>query len=373
MQNEIIGPGRLNYIDNILDEHHPKKVFIVSGKKSYQLSGAQAVLESRLKEIDFFRYSEFEENPKFEDLLQGTKVLKNYKPDLIIAVGGGSVLDTAKIISVLPEDRDHAKKTIQGDIPVQGKFAPMIAIPTTSGSGSEATHFAVAYVNKEKYSVAAELLMPDYVIIDPELTYSMPPYQTAVSGMDALCQSIESYWAKGATSESRKYSKKALQLILPNLEHAVKNGDSESRYNMLIGSNYAGKAINISKTTAPHALSYSLTTEFGIPHGHAVAMILGHFFEFNMSQIDANDDGAMHKTMRKLFSLLESKQAKECSENFYELMEKVGLEKNLSQLDVAVNSRNVKNLADSVNLERLSNHPVSVPRNDLVQILNKIL
>lgn len=373
MVNEWIGAGSIQQLAGILKNLSSKKVYIVSGKKSYELSGAKEKLENLLKGINYYRYCNFEENPKFKDLVKGAKLIRNYNPDLVIAIGGGSVIDTAKIISVLPVDVNLGEAMVRGNQQVTGKIAPLTVIPTTAGSGSEATHFAVVYLDKEKYSVAHERLLPDYVIIDPVFTYSMSPYQTAVSGMDALCQAIESYWAKGATEESRMFASEAISCLLKSLESAVNHPDPAVRMEMAKGANLSGKAINTSKTTAPHALSYGFTSYYGIPHGHAVALTIGEFIVLNTVKASEASDGELSIRMNKLFELLGCENAESARVKFRQIMKNIGLEPKLGEIVTNEKNINIHHLVNNVNTERLQNHPVKVSKGDISRIITRIL
>ena len=372
MQVEFFGNKSIQKLNTILGEFEPERVFIVSGGNSYRLSGAQKAIENGLAGIKFERYWGFEENPKFKEMLAGAEKIREFNPDLIMAVGGGSVMDTAKIISVLPEDISEAEMIITGEEKDLKKIAPIVAIPTTSGSGSEATHFAVAYKDGSKYSVAHECLLPDRVIIDPELTHTMSSYQTAVSGLDTLCQAIESRWAKNSTQESHEYAEEAIKLAYNNIKEVVSAPSPENRLSMAKASNLAGKSINISKTTAPHALSYAITTHYGIPHGHAVALTLGSFFEVNTDADLQNGEEKIDQAMKSIFRCMNCDTPEEARSEWYELLGSLGLKTKLGEL--GVNSEQELNiLADAVNLERLKNHPVSISKEIIVRILNGIL
>ena len=205
---------------------------------------------------EYVRFSDFKSNPLFDDARKGAKILRKSKCNFIVAIGGGSSIDTAKCVKYLN----------RMDIPI-------MAVPTTSGTGSEATHFAVAYKNGEKHSIAYERLLPDFVVLQPDVLKTLPIYQKKCTMLDALCQAIESWWSRRATNESIEYSKKAIKLILDNMESYLKN-ENEGNKNMLLASNYSGKAINITTTTAPHAMSYKFTSLYNLPHGHAVALCL---------------------------------------------------------------------------------------------------
>ncbi|MEZ4822960.1 MAG: iron-containing alcohol dehydrogenase [Ignavibacteria bacterium] len=152
-------------------------------------------------------------------------------------------------MNVLSYQTNSPEQILKGESEIVRKGKPLIAVPTTSGAGSEATHFAVVYSGDKKYSLAHEYILPDYSVIDPQLTFSLPKEITATSGIDAFSQAMESYWNVNANEESRKYSRGAIQLIFDSLSKAVNEGDEESRINMSRAAHLAGKAINITKTT----------------------------------------------------------------------------------------------------------------------------
>ena len=204
-------------------------------------------------------------------------------------MGGGSVLDIGKSVSIFSTNKGNIEDYLFKKISFRKKGIPLILIPTTAGTGSEATHFAVIFKEKTKYSLADEkFIQGDYIIVDPELTYSLPKRVTAYTGMDAFCQGVESFWNINSTDESKEYAKKAIKLIMNNIEKAVNSPDEESRYNMAIAANYAGKAINITKTTATHAISYPITSYFNVPHGLAVALTISSMIIFNAG-VNKND------------------------------------------------------------------------------------
>jgi alcohol dehydrogenase class IV len=160
-----------------------------------------------------------------------------------------------------------------------------------------------------------------------------------VTGIDALAQAVESYWSVRSTSESQEYASQAIELIMSNLKRAVEDPNSESRLNMMIAANLAGKAINISKTTACHALSYYLTIHFQVPHGHAVGLTLARMLGYNydVTEDDINDDRAapfVRRTVLQLASLLRGKDVSEAARNIDALMEDIGLAGLTSELDV---------------------------------------
>ena len=189
------------------------------------------------------------------------------------------------------------------------------------------------------------------VILDPQFTESLPPSITAISGVDALCQAIESCWSINSTRQSKKYAKEAIAIILSNLKSAVKNPSHRNRLNMVKAANLAGKAINISKTTAPHALSYTLTSNFNVPHGQAVSVFLPPFLEYN------------YQYCKDIYKL---------KNKILELMMDIGLKITLSELGIHKKT-DLKKILDNVDTERLINNPRKITKSDLKNIIKQII
>ena len=285
----------------------------------------------------YVRFSDFTSNPLLDDARKGAKILRKSKCDFIVAIGGGSSIDTAKCVKYLN----------RMDI-------PLMAVPTTSGTGSEATHFAVAYKKGEKYSITDERLLPDFVVLQPDVLKTLPIYQKKCTMLDALCQAIESWWSKRVTNESIEYSKKAIKLILDNMESYLKNEDKGNK-NMLLASNYAGKAINITTTTAPHAMSYKLTSLYNLPHGHAVAICLPKVWRY----------------MKHFDNIAKSLGKQNCEEAvlFFEHL--------LKDLDILppenASADDLDILVNSVNAKRLKNNPIRLNVDIIKSLYKEIL
>ena len=347
-----------------LQKNNLKKIFLVTGKNSFRKSGACLFIENLLSlddTLNIYQFSDFSPNPKLEDAKNGLHFYKKNKCDTIISIGGGSVMDMAKIIKAISNDNvlDIEKLLITNSLNFSEK-SPLIAIPTTSGSGSESTSFAVIYINEIKYSIQNKILLPECVLLDYKLTLSANPYQIACSGLDALCQAIESYWSVNSTKISKQFSKDAIKIIFENLEQAVNNSENiNAKKKMLLGSNYAGKAINISKTTAPHAFSYSLTSKFKIPHGHAVLLSLPKFLNYNyfVSETNCNDSRGpcyVKKTIDDILEIFNVKNPNEFIEFIQKFALNIGVELNMNNL--AISKDMIKNDLN-VNVQRLSNNP----------------
>ncbi len=334
-------------LEKFFKENKIRRVFLVTGGKSYSTSGAENMFHRILSSYEVDKFNDFSSNPKLEEMERGISIFKKKKYDAIVAIGGGSVIDMAKLINIFSAQKNK----------------PLVAIPTTAGSGSEATHFAVVYANGEKYSVARDAMLPTMAIIEPKLTMSMPAYLAAVSGMDALSQAIESYWCVNATDTSKRLAGSAIQLILDNLVQSVKKLTLKSRSTMAQASHLAGKAINITKTTAPHAISYFFTSHFNIPHGHAAALTLGKIFIYNSH--------ANRRVMTELMRLLGVANANAASRKINNIMKLIGLETKLHKLGISQNDINLA--VKSVNVERLKNNPRKMTDRDIRKILISIL
>lgn len=367
IQDVKIGSTSVSYFKSFLSDNPPKSIFLVTGKESFSSSGARDKLEPILKPFKYYRYYDFEENPKVEDVEQGIKIFNEKRCDLIVAVGGGSVIDMAKLVNIFHSANGDISPYIL-NAETNNNVIPFVAFPTTSGTGSEATHFAVVYVGKNKYSVANNLLIPDLVIIDPSFTFSASPYLTAVTGLDAFAQAIESLWSVNSTDESQKYSKEAIKIIWNNLPPAVNENSTKAKNNMSEASHLAGKAINIAKTTAPHAFSYPLTSFLNIPHGHAVSLTLPFFinYNFHVTDSDCNDPrGRLYvkNKVLEIFSIIEATDVDAGFNKIDKFIKNLGVERNVSKL--GLNNKLISNIIDDVNLERLSNNPRKVNQEDI--------
>lgn len=371
MQTEYFGKGTLSKIAVIIEKHRVERVFLVTGRRSFHSSGASCVLDEVLQKCQTCIFDSFSVNPKLTEALRGIELIKDFQPDLIIAIGGGSVLDMGKLITCLESQEADNYASIIRDSRVVRKGLPFVAVPTTAGTGSEATRFAVVYIEGVKYSLAHKFILPDYSIIDPSLSSGMPPYQTAVCAMDALCQAVESYWSVNATDESSALSVKAITAIKSNILAAVLFGSTSAKEKIAYAANLSGKAINITETTAPHAISYALTSQFNIPHGHAVALCLGYFFTINHTYADTISDSLqralLQTKMANIYSMFGCSDAESCSKLWYDLMEQIGLETDFNTLGVTSdNDREL--IADSVNRQRLENHPVDISREIILSL-----
>ena len=204
----------------------------------------------------------------------------------------------------------------------------------------------------------------------------MPAKLQATCGFDALSQSVESYWSIKSSDKSRRYSLEAIKLIINNFKKSI-NGDLDSKRNMAKAANFSGKAINISKTTAAHAISYPLTIHYNIPHGHAVALTLGYFFEINSEftneQInESRGDIYLRNIMKDLFNIFDVNNAKECKQYWYKLMKDVGLEIDISKLGI-VDEKDIQIILNDIDPVRMSNNPIIISKEVIYNIISNMI
>lgn len=280
---------------------------IFCGKKSFESN--REYIEKYLN-YGYF-YNEILPNPKLKDIYKAISKIE-YDYDCIIAIGGGSVIDFSKVFKY------ETKKPCL-----------FVAIPTTSGTGSEATQFAVYYEDDIKKSLDDSSILPDVALVDPALVINNPKYLKATCALDTMCQAIESYFSTKSTDLSRQYAKIALELSRDNLVDFVNNANEKNALNMCLASNYSGKAINISRTTLAHAMSYSITTKYGLPHGHAVALNIARLMEYNknVDENTLNDKRGIdfvRERMNELYSILNIDNA---NDYFDDLFKKIDVEK----------------------------------------------
>jgi len=369
--NNLLDSKKISNLRKILKNKN--RIFLVTGKKSFKKSGAKALLSEYLKDKEVMRFSDFKTNPEMEDLKSGIEIFKSFKPEIVIAVGGGSVIDIAKLINIFSFQKFTPEKIINDKKNIKKEGLKLIAIPSTTGTGSEVTQFSVVYKDKKKYSVDHEYLTPTDFIIEPKLALSLPSYEMSCSAFDALSQATESFWSVNSSEESKSYSKKAIKLLIKSINPAIISRNLGDIKNLFLGANLAGRAINLTRTTAPHAFSYPLTSRFGIPHGHAVAVLLGKFFEVNSNPlpeniVDQRGKKYLDEMSRELFDLFECKTSQECEKYWYDLMKKLSLETNLKKLGIN-DMKDIHTIFNNVNFERLKNNPTLVTEDKFSDIL----
>lgn len=333
-------------------------------------------LTDQLSHLPLATFEDFTPNPTSDEAEHAAAAAHHHRADAVIAVGGGTTLDVAKLAAFAANaPRDNPRVICRGEIQPDHPILPLIVAPTTSGTGSEGTHFAAIYVEGRKTSIAHARLQPDTVILDHRLHLAMPAHIAAQTGLDALGQSLESLWAVGRTYTSAAFATAAAKLVHTHLTASVLTPDPHHRSAMMIAAHLAGHAINISKTTAAHALSYQLTQRFGIPHGHAVALTLGHLAYANTQLTpdtcnDPRGSEAVQQHVRHAASLLDT-TPQELPRHIAHLMQTIGLPNSLKQAGVTPES--LDELAGRVDPVRLSNNPRNFTAAEIHQLLTRAL
>jgi alcohol dehydrogenase class IV len=246
----------------------------------------------------------------------------------------------------------------------------LLAIPTTAGTGAEATQFAVIYHEGVKQSVSHKDCIPEAVVFDPDCLNTLPEYQRKVTMLDALCHGIESFWSVKSTEESLKYADTAVRMIMENMDGYLNNTPAGNA-NMLKAANIAGKAINISQTTAGHAMCYKLTGMYGLAHGHAAALCVSEIFLHMIENVglctDPRGVDYLNGVFGKIAEALGCDDAHSAVARFRRILDDFALDvPEARDEDYAI-------LKKSVNPERLMNNPVRLDENVIERMYRNIL
>ena len=316
----IFGNNSRSYLDKLIKK---KNVLIVCSKRAKK----QIIIDEKLnfiKNNKVFWIDDVVPNPELNYLEKKNKFFKKRNFDYIVAIGGGSVIDSAKVLSLLFSSKKKTIKNIISNIDnlkISNNYK-LIALPTTSGTGSELTSFATVWHKKEKkkLSINHKSLLPTLAIVDPTLTFDLPKEVTINTSLDALNQAFESIWNKNANKLTIAYAFKSIKLSLSALAKINKNiNDKKSRSELARASLYAGICIGQTKTSICHSISYPLTTNFGIPHGLACVFTMSaivnfinkkniNFFDKLANKLKVNSGKILEKKIKKLFYDLKIKE-----------------------------------------------------------------
>lgn len=363
MQTKGIILENYQQIQEVFEQNSVQKPFVCCGK-SFQKTEIFKYLKDN---FDIVLFDHIRPNPRFDDMIDGVKLFKENGCDFVIGAGGGSPIDTAKMIKVMSSN----DKSLWLTEDMEGNELKSLFIPTTAGTGTEATWISVFYVNEvNKLSIHHKDFLPDYVILDENLLSTLPPYQKRCTCLDALCHSIESYWSTKATDESRKYSKQGIVGFMENVDGYI-NNTREGNRGMLMASYYGGKAINIAGTVAPHAFCYNLTMNCGTSHGHSCAVGLSKIWEYMIS----NDVVTNHKEGREytlkilddVGAMLGGKDRFGGLDVFNSILQKLELQ------FPTIEENKIAEFVSKVNTKKLMSNPVRLDENDVEAIYKMIL
>lgn len=368
-QQVIVINGDFAELDECLSGLCLKKILLVCGHSIELLNiGVYFRNLERRKGIEVVIFDKFSPNPQYSSVVEGIKFFKEEHCDSIVAVGGGSAIDVAKCIKLYSRMNESSNLLKQSIISNDIK---LIAVPTTAGTGSEATRYAVIYYNGEKQSISDYSCIPSVVVIDPMALKTLPIYQRKSTMMDAFCHAIESLWSINSNNESREYSRRAIRAIL-KYKDAYLNNKNEGNLGMLYASNISGKAINITQTTAGHAMCYKLTSLYGLAHGHAAALCVSKLWPYMIAHIGDCIDPRGVQYLNNIF--LEIAYAMRCKTSKEAIAYLDGTLYDLSlEVPILRDKYDFEILKNSVNTARLENNPVKLDIGAIDDLYHQIM
>lgn len=336
-----------------------RRIFLICGG-SIQKLPVGGYFDALNRRIPVTRFSAFTPNPKYEDAVRAVEAFQKSNCDAIIAVGGGSAMDIAKCVKLWAAMSPGEALLNQTPYP---NAVPLLAVPTTAGTGSEATRYAVIYYRGEKQSIACGDCIPSAVLLDPSLLKTLPDYHRKASMLDALCHGIESFWSLRAGKKSREFSRKAICGILDNLALYLGN-DPEGNAGMQEAAYLAGKAIDLTQTTAGHAMCYKLTTLYGIAHGHAAALCVSKLWPYMAARGRGTE---LEGILSGLAAAMGCGNIPESIGVFQRILDSLDLETPTPQ------PKDFVILQNSVNPVRLQNNPIVPGAEDILELYRQIL
>lgn len=343
-------------IDTVIDQIKNENFMLVCDQ-AYDFLAIKSIFD----DIPHITFSEFTPNPLYEQVCEGIRRFNDNHCSMIVAVGGGSTIDVAKCIKLFCR-MDTGINYLDQEKTDTG--IPLIAVPTTAGTGSESTRHAVIYYEGKKQSISHPSIVPDIAVLEPSSLKTLPVYQKKCTMMDALCQACESWWNINRTEESICYSKEAISLITAYADEYIIDNTEKAAENIMLAANLAGKAINITATTAAHAMSYKITSMYGLPHGHAVAVCFAEVWKEMWDELISGqvNDPELKQIFMDIASRMGYASVPEAIEGFVDVLKKYELSGPVSENydeDITI-------LTESVNPVRLKNNPIQF-ENDIIR------
>jgi alcohol dehydrogenase len=294
----IFGKNKIREISSIIPQKY-KRVFIVTDKHLSKNTDILARLIRGLDDFEVRLFDDVEENPSFETINKGAGIAKTYEADLIIGIGGGSCMDAAKGIAVTLANQEPIEKYLDSLCKVKSAL-PIVCIPTSSGTGSEVTPFAVFTdkKNENKVGFAHPTIFPQIAILDPELTYSMPREVIINTGLDALSHAVEAYLSLDSFEMNDQIALQCIKMVSENLFLAALK-QSDAMDNMAYASMLGGIAITHASTILPHIMGYPLTVYHNVPHGRACIILLPSFLKY------LSDNNLMQRKLHEIDKIFE--------------------------------------------------------------------
>ena len=385
----VFGNGAIQRLPALIHRLGAKRVAVITDP-GIERAGLLRRIEEGLHSGDFNPqvYAQAMPEPDMASVLKCRDELGATKPDLLIALGGGSSIDLAKIIAVLLTHGGHPSD-YYGENKVPGKVMPIIAIPTTAGTGSEVSPVAIVTDDKlnMKVGLSDNHLRPAVALLDPELTLKLPPYITACTGMDALTQAIEAYYGKdyryveaegdpiyqGSNPMTDLLAERAIALIAENLTIAVHQGSNlEARSNMLLGNILSALAFSNSGVSWVHAVAYPVAERAPRPHGEVVGLLLPYGMQYNAA-VAPDKFARIGELLGEPTHASREARAQGGIARIFRLLDALGMPSKLSQ--IGITREHIEGIVDnSLTIERLNRlNPRAPVRSDLVRLLHEAL
>lgn len=370
----IEGKNSLSKLPQMIKNEHIKNVLIVTDEDIISLGLMDHFLVNlRNENINYVIYDQVISEPTIENIEEAKNIYIKNNCQGIVAFGGGSPIDCAKIAGARIVKPNKEIEKMKGLLKVLKKLPPLFVVPTTAGTGAEATLAAVFTKPKtyEKYPIMDFSLIPQYAVLDPLLTMKLPPHITAATGMDALTHAIEAYIGKSNTKKTKQWSIKATQLIFANLYEAYRNGHNvAARQNMLKAAHLAGKAFTKAYVGYVHAIAHTVGGFYNLPHGLANAIILPYVLEYYGSSI--------HKPLAELADLVGISQTNDSSqqraEKFIEAIKDLNRKLNIPTKITDIRERDIPVMVNRALNEGNPLYPVPkiLFKEDMSKLLQKI-
>ncbi len=370
------GEGSISNIKDVVAKEDAKKV-IVFTDKGVRSTGLVDIVLKELDEssVEYEVFDNLTPEPSYEDIDRVIKEVENAQGDLIVAVGGGSVMDAAKLCAVL-KGMDYTIKDLLNDPSLAKKGVKTIMIPTTCGTGSEATCNAIVAIPEEntKKGIVSDNMIPDYVILDSKMIAKLPKSIIAATGVDALAHVVECFTSKKATPFSDTYALAGAKLIFRNIKKAYNNADdTEAKSAMLLGAFYGGVAITGSGTTAVHALAYPLGGKYHIAHGVSNAILLAHVMEFNMDVCSDRLAQLCDMVYPEISSKTTEEKAKYIVDAIKDIVKETGIPTSLKEFGVPAEDLEVLVESGSQQTRLLVNNMKELSIDDIRNLYKKIM
>ncbi len=362
----IFGNGRLADLKTVVDgvAGNDSRVFLVTGRHSLR---ARGVLQHIVGEIGLSRVTLFDDTPPFpspEAVDDALAKCRESGADVVVAVGGGSAMDLAKVVAILTPHKGTALDYANRKRSIRGRGLPFVAAPTTSGSSSEVTSGAALWdmVGKRSLGISSPLMFPTVAVVDPQLTMSMSKKLAAASGMDAFTSAFESYWSLESEPLSDAINLRVIADYAVNLERSCLQGDLDSRTACSLAATMSGIAYSNSHPNVCHAVGSPLTLFWGAEHGQAVGVTLSSFLKWNAPAIP-------HK-LPALLGALRVGDLDAAAARIEQIMSRCGLKTKISALGVGPDDMDT--LLDNVRWERTTVLPRPLEREDARALLEQL-